>query len=351
MTSDELEPVDPQLARLLDPARAPEPVSPARRRRIRQRLEADVGALQAEPSSRDRRWLVALVVAAAVAAVVLLVARSSASTDTGTARSIAERRSVKVGDRGIAVLEPGSDVSWSITSAGASVDQTRGRVFYRVEPGDAYVVRTPAGDVRVTGTSFEVELIMNTNKQRLKSMSLGAALATTAVVTVYEGRVVLANEHGRTELAAGQSATADAEHPPSSPRSRISPVRAAAPSRHAVAAKTAFDPVLVSDLRARIRELEGQLERSAGENEASDEPTDEEQIEFLSRMFNPSPAQLLEAAKNCELSYATPTAYPDGRYLSPAAVEKIGLEPDEVESLRRSLDGSRDRWVERSCST
>ncbi|MEM6296353.1 MAG: hypothetical protein AAGA54_34095, partial [Myxococcota bacterium] len=91
---------------------------------------------------------------------------------------------------------------------------------------------------------------------------------------------------------------------------------------------------------------EAQLERSTGENEASDEPTDEEQIEFLSRMFNPSPAQLLEAAKNCELSYATPSAYPDGRYLSPAAVEKIGLEPDEVELLRRSLDGSRDRWVE-----
>ncbi len=346
MTSDDLEPVDPQLAQLLDPARTPESVSPARRRRIRQRLEAQVGSLEGAQPVRDRRWLIGLVVAAAVAALVVFVARDSVSMDAGTAQSVAERRNVKVGDRGIAVLEPHSDISWTITASGASVEQARGRVFYRVEPGDAYVVRTPAADVRVTGTSFEVELIMSTNKQRLKSMSLGAALATTAVVTVYEGRVVLANEHGSTELEAGQSATADAEHPPSSPRSRVPSADAGASPRLAVAARSAPDPVLVSDLRARIRELEGQLERAEDEDDSSDGPTEEEEREFLSRMYDPSPAQLRDAVENCELSFAIPGRWPGGGYLRPGVAEELGLAPEEVDAMRRALDRSHEQSAE-----
>lgn len=346
MSTDELEPIDPELARMLEPARELEPVSDARRERIRRGLEMELGALDA-PAPRRRRWVVGIVVAAAAAAVLFVAGTSSSATDTGSAQSTTARRTVMTGDRSIAVLEPDSDIAWAVDETGAAVEQRRGRVFYRVEPGDPFVVRTPTADVRVTGTSFEVEIIMNTQKQRLRSMSLGAALAAVTVVTVYEGRVVLANDHGSTEVDAGHVAHADAAHAPSSTRSRT-PAAVATDSGRAPGVKTAADTVLVSDLRARVRELEAELETAQAVAERDeDEISDDEELAFLQKMYNPTEEQLREAANNCELSFAAPTQLPSGEYVTEAKAEQLGLAPDETAAMGRALDGARDRGRER----
>ncbi len=75
-------------------------------------------------------------------------------------------------------------------------------MFYRVD-GGAFVVRTPAGEVRTLGTCFEVEV--SQMKSQLKSAAAGAALTAAVLVTVYE----LKNAHGRIEVAPGEAARAE----------------------------------------------------------------------------------------------------------------------------------------------
>lgn len=122
---------------------------------------------------------------------------------------------VALGDRGTAVAQPGTHLSWSVDSDGtARIDQSSGRVFYRVDRGERFDVVTPAGTVTVTGTCFEVDLENTMKTSNVRAGAIGAALATALVVTVYEGGVVLANEHGSVDVAAGQAArVADARAP------------------------------------------------------------------------------------------------------------------------------------------
>lgn len=350
MSTDELQPLDPELARALEPAREIEPVSDARRKRLRHRLEAEIGDLETASPPRRRGWVVGIGIVAAAAAVaaLFLAGPRAVETDTGSAQSASERRTVRTGGRSIAVLEPGSDISWAVDATGASIDQSRGRVFYRVEPGEPFLVHTPTADVRVTGTSFEVEIVMNTQKQRLKSISLGAALATITVVTVYEGRVALANEHGSTEVGAGQIAHADAAHPPAPARSRVDAESVVPEAKRESQVKASAEQVMVSDLRARVRELEAELEttRTLVEKD-DDEISSEEQTAFLQKMYNPTQEQLREAAKNCELSFAVPAALPSGGYLTEDNTEQLGLAADEVTAMTQALDDARDRGRDR----
>ncbi len=118
-----------------------------------------------------------------------------------------EVRTVALGDRATAVAQPGTRMKWSVDSDGTTrIDQSSGRVFYRVDHGERFDVVTPAGTVTVTGTCFEVDLESPTMKtHNVRAGALGAALASALVVTVYEGGVVLANDHGSVDLAAGDS--------------------------------------------------------------------------------------------------------------------------------------------------
>ncbi len=347
MSTDELEPIEPGLAQMLQPAREIEPVTEARRDRVRKRLEADIGRLD-DRTLRRHRWLVGVVLAAAaaVAAILWVAERGRTGADTGSAQSIADRRTVRTGGRSIAVLEPGSEISWAVDDDGATVDQARGRVFYRVEPGGPFLVRTPSAEVQVTGTSFEVEIVMSNQKQRLKSMSLGAAFAAVTVVTVYEGGVVLANERGSTEVSAGHTAHADAAHAPSSTRSRIPAIAATGSARRESSVRPpAGDRVLVADLRARVRELEAELETVRDSAEADGDNT-QERIEFAQRVYNPSPEQLREAAENCELSFAVPALLESGTYLTDATADKLALSSEERQAMSRALEDASIRWKE-----
>jgi len=119
------------------------------------------------------------------------------------------RTSQRLGDRGVAVIEPGAALTWSIESAGvAELDQPRGAIFYRVDRGEAFTVRVPAGEVRVRGTCFEVEVMdMATWRAAAGGAVVGAAVSALVVVTVYEGKVEVARGGEVRVVAPGERAT------------------------------------------------------------------------------------------------------------------------------------------------
>jgi ferric-dicitrate binding protein FerR (iron transport regulator) len=120
---------------------------------------------------------------------------------------VAERTQLALGARTVAVLERGAHVKWN----GDEVEQTAGDVFYRVEPGGAFRVHTPAGDVAVLGTCFRVQLESEepVNGRDVKAGVIGAAVAAAAMVSVYEGKVAVSHGKDAVMLTAGESARAD----------------------------------------------------------------------------------------------------------------------------------------------
>jgi hypothetical protein len=349
---NELEPLDDELDALLDPARTIEPVARWRREAIRKRLEDTVGPL--EPRARLRgRWIVAL--ATVIAASALLwwwIAVPRPADNLGSVDAGVERVTIATGDRGTAVIEPHGRVRWTVEGGDAVVDQTSGRAFYRVEPGGEYVVRTPHAEIRVTGTSFEVEVVMSNASQRLKHMGMGAAVAAATVVTVYEGRVVLANDDGVTPIEAGQRAVAIAGQPPSAPESRLArtdaelgPMTGAAPA--SATDSGSRESVLVSDLRARVRELEDELAEVRERNDEHELDREESRAKFIQAVYDPTPEQLLEAAKDCGISFAVPQKSEAGEYLAAEQVERLRVTPHELAALTAALDEEQSAWLAR----
>ena len=108
------------------------------------------------------------------------------------------------------MLEPGAHVKWN----GDAIDQSGGDVFWRVEPGARFVVHTPAADVTVKGTCFRVKVNDeedDMNGRDVKVGAVGAVLAATAFVGVYEGKVAVSHAGQSVDLVAGQSAEASAQ--------------------------------------------------------------------------------------------------------------------------------------------
>ena len=66
---------------------------------------------------------------------------------------------------------------------------------------------TPVGQVKVTGTCFRVEIIMSPTKHALLGGALGAVVATAAVVTVYEGKIIVVGDRGTQVASAGERTT------------------------------------------------------------------------------------------------------------------------------------------------
>ena len=117
------------------------------------------------------------------------------------------RQEVRVGNRALAVLEKGAHVKWD----GDAIEQSGGDVFWRVEPGARFVVHTAAADVAVKGTCFRVKVEGEEdamNRRDAMSGTVGAVLAATAFVGVYEGKVAVSHAGQSVDLVAGQSAEA-----------------------------------------------------------------------------------------------------------------------------------------------
>jgi hypothetical protein len=175
---------------------APEPV-PGFADRVIARLDE-----AARPPAPLRRPAVrALVAAAACGALVaaiataLLVRRAGPSGSphslaVGSHAGSTTRATHRLGERGVAVAEAGAALSWRVGVDGdADVAQQRGSVFYRVEPDrdHPFVITTPQGKVRVTGTCFTVRM-----------------RAGVTEVQVHEGSVAVEAPRETAQLIAGE---------------------------------------------------------------------------------------------------------------------------------------------------
>jgi hypothetical protein len=258
----------------------------------------DAAAPPLPPARRRARLIGGLVLAAAAASVVVIVLRPSHQATSGTVIAT-QRTTTALGARGIAVAEPATELAWRVADSGAAdVTQHTGNVFYRVERGGPFVVHTPAGDIRVTGTCFRVEVQAMTPNQKLLIAGLsGAALASIVLVTVYEGHVIAETRSARTELPAGSQATLRSGDP-----SIVAGATLAAPTddghatRDQLLARTQLQLAELNQLRARV----AQLEKTATSLEPLDVP------EPGRVWHDPSPDKLAEWVATCHVRSDAP---------------------------------------------
>jgi len=168
--------------------------------------------IHAAPPSRSRRWRFAAGAAgaaalAALASVAWFVTSGAPAVAHSGAAKTAERTTLSVG-KATLVAEPDTTLTWTSSDRGVRIEQRSGNVFYRVEPGRPFVVVTDVGELSALGTCFRVEVSsMKLPKQGLIGGAIGAVVTAGVFVAVFEGRVSLANDRGRVEIAAGQSAS------------------------------------------------------------------------------------------------------------------------------------------------
>lgn len=155
----------------------------------------------AEKRARVRRRVgVIAAIASLSAAAALAIVWSRGAVPLHGEAIASDRTEISIGERARVVLEPGAMIKWN----GDDVEQPRGDVFYRVEPGARFRVHTPAGDVEVKGTCFGVR-VRDMQKRDFKAGAIGAAATALAFIGVYEGRVAVSHAGQRVELGAGES--------------------------------------------------------------------------------------------------------------------------------------------------
>ena len=124
------------------------------------RVVARIDRAPERPPAPRRAWIAGLAIAAAAAAAIALVVFRGGDGGRAPAHgsfSATAPTTVPLGGRGVVVAYPGTVVAWSVDAGGAAeVHMSAGDAFFRVDPGGPFVVHTPAGEVRVTGTCFTV---------------------------------------------------------------------------------------------------------------------------------------------------------------------------------------------------
>jgi hypothetical protein len=248
----------------------------------------------------------------------------------------AARTSVKLGSRGIAVAEAGARLDWKVERGEALVEQQAGNVFYRVEKGGAFVVATPAGEVRVQGTCFRVEVDPMLSRQAVIAAGVGAVAATTILVTVYEGRVLLANEKGKTVLAAGEKGEARAGETPSvmaenaaMQQKSVAAVPIAPPAegvtREQLLERDREQRVELEKLRTRVQQLETQATTAGKDGKKKDERP----------FFDPSKEELQQMAKECKLKWDVPSIGLQPQTVGQKRANELGLSEQERTEINR----------------
>lgn len=281
--------------------------------------------------SRGRRWMALAGGAAAVAAIVLSFDKTASGELEAKARTTA-----MVGARATVVAEEGSALSWKVSRRGdAVVKQPRGNVFYRVERGGPFVVQAGDVKVRVLGTSFRVE-VMDVDKKRAMALSAGAGalVATTVVVTVYEGRVVSASPAGKIELAAGEAAVLAPEAKPK----KIAGTLSSAPKARDVAMArpdSADDTIAKIDTTDEPKVLVRELAVARAENRrlADQVQALQEKLDGpgrRSKSYDLDPATLNKYADECRLAWDRISLGPQPPTFPKDAAEKLQLSDDEV---------------------
>lgn len=174
-------------------------------------------------------------------------------------------------------------------------------------------------------------------KKSIVSAVAGAAIAATAVVVVYEGKVVAANRHGSLEIAASQQATLSADDRPGpvSPRG----LEAGHGPRRSVTAKVQAPGV--AQLNDRVRQLKSELREAridartqpSDDRDNRQEPTDM----LFSELFEPTAEQLNQAVKDCMVGWAAPqpSAHRDPTGVTDAMATQLGLSDAERQTIDR----------------
>jgi hypothetical protein len=199
------------------------------------------------------------------------------------------------------------------------------------------VVSTPAGDVEVKGTCFRVEVNpMALSRQAVVAASVGAMAATTVLVTVYEGRVLLANERGRTELQAGEQASVRAGEAPSvagPARGAVGATVAAADAVPAPPSGATREELLARDqaqraelagLRGRVRALEDEVASAKARASAKESP-----------FFEPTKDELTAMAKECKLRWDTPSLGLTAPQMGERRASEAGISEDERRGINK----------------
>lgn len=290
-----------------------------------------LGAATAAPVRR-RVWPKAL---AATAAVVVLIGLGAPLFPASGEHRAATRQTVRVGAH-VAVLEPGAELAWSKGLRAVRVRQRRGSVFYRVERGGAFVVETPAGRVTVAGTCFRVEVKpVHDRKQIAAGAAMGAVLAATVTVLVYEGTVAVANRGNEVSLATGEAAEVDEAGEVR--RTEVHRRPEENPEREA--ASGGANPALAASRVAALEAELARLRRSLSEEEERRRAEDG---------WRPrSRDDRLAIAKRCEVRYdLPPSAWNLGHTVDERRAAELGLAEDERRRVNEALHEEGIRLVE-----
>jgi hypothetical protein len=319
----------------------------------------DVAAIAAgagAPEPRRARWPLVVagagwLVAASVVAVAVWPSAGARSTVIVASRPFAARESVDLGGRGVAVAEAGAAFGWRKDGDALTVRQESGDIFYRVDrsAGAPFVVTTPAGEIRVTGTCFRVEVIaMKPSKASVLGAAAGAVIATAAVVTVYEGKVLVASPSGKAEVKAGEKVTLDGT-PPLPSTVAGPPVAVTLPAEPS--ANITRDELLVRDqaqreqigaLTTRLQQLEGAIAAGGGVVRRKGGPGKGEIEDWM----NPTKEELLSLAQECGVKLDIPPVMRGtGLRFGPEQAEAMGLTADELAQVNQSLADLKTSWA------
>ena len=306
-----------------------------------------------EPPKRQRRWWLLAVSAAAVLAVLLWPARGE---QTGSLSATARVTEV-IADRGTAVAEAGTELTWRVAPGGAArVVQKTGSAFYRVEPGESFVVETALGEVRVLGTCFRVEVVeMKAGRAAITGAAMGAALTAAVLVTVYEGKVEAAsNDQPPTQVDAGHTATMregaptvldEAPTPEAAPPEVATPtvIQKTAPLAPAVSGPAAPAGECERSLTAAKDEaaaLDAKMKRMAGDLARAKKAAEQ------TRTYDLSPERLDEMAKECQLAWDHPGIRLEGVGDMPdEVVKELGLTPEQHTAIVETIAESNTRLL------
>jgi hypothetical protein len=252
------------------------------------------------------------------------------------AREPSAQESIQLGARAVLVAEAGAALRWRSEAGHAVlVEQSRGDVFYRVNTGPL-TVETPFGAVHVRGTCFRVEVIDMKlfNRQTVSAAALGAALGAGTVVTVYEGRVLLARSNGALELAPGERGAVSGDgvprrlpapgsaadgargawHPPPVPR--LEPGAAGGDETGALRARIAAQ----DEELARLRPAAAMIEKVRGAG---------------GRFLDPTREELQARAERCEVRFDIPkgTYGPEPATVDEKERQRLGLSETERDAM------------------
>jgi hypothetical protein len=290
-------------------------------------------------AARKRRSLFgrgAIAMAVLAAAAVLLIGHRPRALE-GEHLATTARLSVPITEQAAAVLEPRAHLRWRLADGRVTVEQHAGEVFYRVDRGVAFEVKTPAGSVLVKGTCFKVEVNAMSPITHTLIGALSGIAITALAVTVYEGTVEVHNERGETRLGPGDRGVAEPGVAPSVARPAGAARASNVPrlSAATLAADGADTHATIAALEQKVAALSSEL--AEARRLELEGPPDKDGIP-KKKFHDFTPEELAILARRCEIRFDLP------KFLSNSLIELRGLgeaangiSEAEAEQLNRHL--------------